>query len=51
MLKAGKEVLGSHARNLNFNAYSDARSLFRFHMHALPSELFDSIGTSTLFAA
>jgi len=51
MLKAVKEALGSAARNLNFNAYSDARSLFRFHMHALPSELSASIGTSTLFAA
>lgn len=51
MLRAVKESLGSAARNLNFNAYSDARSLFRFHMHALPSELSASIGTSTLFAA
>ena len=51
MLKAVKEVLGPAARNLNFNAYSDARSLFRFDMHALPSELSASIGTSMLFAA
>ena len=51
MLKAVKEALGSNARHLNFNAYADARSLFRFNLHALPSELFDSIGTSTLFAA
>lgn len=51
MLKVVKETLGSAARNLNFNAYSDARSLFRYDMHALPSEVFASIGTSTLFAA
>lgn len=51
MLKAVKETLGSAARNLNFNAYSDGRSLFRYDMHALPSEFFASIGTSTLFAA
>ena len=51
MLKAVKEALGSSARNLNFNAYSDARSLFRYHMHTLPSEISESIGTSTLFAA
>ncbi|HTS52573.1 MAG TPA: hypothetical protein VMH26_04805 [Burkholderiales bacterium] len=51
MLKAIKEMLAGAARNLNFNAYSDARSLFRYHMHALPSEISDSIGGSTLFAA
>ena len=51
MLKATKEALGGAARDLNFNAYSDARSLFRYDMHALPSELYASIGTSTLFAA
>jgi hypothetical protein len=36
---------------LNFNAYADARSLFRYDMHTLPSEVGESIGTSTLFAA
>ncbi len=51
MLKAVKEALGAAARGLNFNAYSDARSLFRFDMHALPTELSASIGTSMLFAA
>jgi hypothetical protein len=51
ILKAVKETLGSAARNLNFNAYSDARSLFRYDMHTLPTEISDSIGTSTLFAA
>jgi len=51
MLKAVKESLGAAARHLNFNAYADARSLFRYHMHTLPSEISDSIGTSTLFAA
>ncbi len=51
MLKAVKEALGGSARNLNFNAYADARSLFRYHMHTLPTEISDSIGTSTLFAA
>ncbi len=51
LLKKVKAELGTHARNLNFNAYSDARSLFRYHMHALPSEVSESIGTSTLFAA
>jgi hypothetical protein len=51
LLKAVKANLGAEARNLNFNAYSDARSLFRYQMHALPSEVSQSIGTSTLFAA
>jgi hypothetical protein len=51
MLKAVKEVLGPAARNLNFNAYADARSLFRYEMHTLPTEISSSIGTSTLFAA
>ena len=51
LLKVVKETLGSAARDLNFNAYSDARSLFRYEMHALPSEIVASIGTSTLFAA
>ena len=39
------------ARDLNFNAYADNRSLFRHDMHTLPSEISESIGTSTLFAA
>jgi hypothetical protein len=51
MLKAVKEALGAAARNLNFNAYADARSLFRYDMHTLPTEISNSIGTSTLFAA
>jgi SAM-dependent methyltransferase len=51
ILKAVKHELGSAARELNFNAYADNRSLFRHDMHTLPSEISDSIGTSTLFAA
>jgi hypothetical protein len=51
ILKAVKQELGPHARELNFNAYADNRSLFRYDMHTLPSEICDSIGTSTLFAA
>lgn len=51
MLKAAKAALGNAARTLNFNAYSDARSLFRYQMHTLPSEICRSIGTSTLLAA
>jgi len=51
ILKAVKHELGPAARDLNFNAYADNRSLFRHEMHTLPSEVIDSIGTSTLFAA
>jgi hypothetical protein len=51
ILKAVKHELGSAARDLNFNAYADNRSLFRYVMHTLPSEISESIGTSTLFAA
>ncbi len=51
LLKAVKQELGPAGRDLNFNAYADNRSLFRYVMHTLPSEISDSIGTSTLFAA
>lgn len=52
LLKAVKQELGTAGRHLNFNAYADARSLFRYDMHTLPSEIgTSSIGTSTLFAA
>ncbi len=51
ILKAVKAELGRNARELNFNAYADARSLFRYDMHTLPTEISSAIGTSTLFAA
>ncbi|MGH6973081.1 MAG: hypothetical protein ACRED6_00485, partial [Stellaceae bacterium] len=51
LLRAVKAELGSNGRDLNFNAYADTRSIFRYEMHTLPSEISDSIGTSTLFAA
>jgi hypothetical protein len=51
LLKAVKHELGTAGRDLNFNAYSDQRSLFRYDMHTLPSEISSSIGTSTLLAA
>lgn len=51
LLKAVKQELGPSGRDLNFNAYSDHRSLFRYDMHTLPSEISASIGTSTLLAA
>src|SRR5580765_239611 len=51
ILKAVKHELGAAGRDLNFNAYADNRSLFRYEMHTLPSEVSESIGTSTAFAA
>src|SRR5205807_851406 len=51
ILKAVKQELGPAGRDLNFNAYADNRSLFRYEMHTLPSEVSESIGTSTAFAA
>jgi len=51
ILRAVRTELGKDARHYNFNAYADARSVFRYDMHALPSEVSSSIGTSTLFAA
>jgi hypothetical protein len=51
LLKATRQALGAEARGLNFSAYSDQRSIFRYEMHALPSEVGSSIGTSTLLAA
>jgi SAM-dependent methyltransferase len=51
LLKATRQALGPEARGLNFSAYSDQRSIFRYEMHTLPSEVSSSIGTSTLLAA
>ena len=51
LMRAAKADLGREARRYNFNTYADARSLFRYEMHTLPTEISSSIGTSTLFAA
>ena len=51
ILRAVRAELAKDARHYNFNAYSDSRAVFRYDMHTLPSEIADSIGTSTLFAA
>jgi hypothetical protein len=51
MLRTVRAELGKDARHYNFNAYSDQRAVFRYEMHTLPTEIADSIGTSTLFAA
>jgi SAM-dependent methyltransferase len=51
LLKATRAELGADGRDLNFNAYADNRSLFRYEMHTLPEEISEAIGTSTLLAA
>ncbi len=51
LLRATRQALGKDARHYNFNAYADNRAMFRYEMHTLPSEVSESIGTSTLIAA
>lgn len=51
IIQALKEQLGEDAKKYHFNAMSDERSFFHYTMHALPTEISGSIGTSTLFAA
>jgi len=51
ILRQIKHELGAATRHYNFNASSDARAIFRYHMHTLPDEVSGPIGTSTLFAA
>jgi len=51
LLAALRTELGRDARNFTLTARPDDKSIFRYHMHTLPSEIGDRIGTSTLFAA
>ena len=51
LLKALKTELGREARDFSLAAPPDEKSVFRYEMHTLPSEIGDRIGTSTLFAA
>ena len=46
-----KKKLGREKSIYNIKPGSDTRSIFKYEMHSLPSELESSIGTSTLFAA
>jgi len=51
LLAALKTALGREAREFTLTALQDDKSIFRYEMHTLPSEISDRIGTSTLFAA
>ena len=46
-----KKKLGREKSLYNISPGSDTRSIFKYEMHSLPSELESSIGSSTLFAA
>ncbi len=43
--------LGSEGRAVNFHGLDDGDLLFRYELHAMPDELGENIGTSTLLAA
>jgi hypothetical protein len=51
LLKALKIELSRETSDFSLAAPPDERSVFRYKMHTLPSEIGDRIGTSTLFAA
>ncbi|MGF1477562.1 MAG: hypothetical protein ACFB6S_18615 [Geminicoccaceae bacterium] len=51
LAQAMREAMEGDQRGLIFTTGSDEQAIFRFHLHTLPSELGDSIGTSTLLAA
>ncbi len=52
MLEAAEEYLTEAGEtDLNFTPYSDQRSVFRYRLHTLPSEVDRSIGLSTTMSA
>jgi hypothetical protein len=51
LIAALKTELGRDVRDYQLAALPDEKSIFRYEMHTLPSEIGDRIGTSTLFAA
>ena len=51
LIAALKLELGRDVRDFQLSAMPDEKSIFRYEMHTLPSEIGDRIGTSTLFAA
>ena len=51
LVAALKTELGREARDYQLTVLPDDKSVFRYEMHTLPSEIGDRIGTSTLFAA
>lgn len=51
LLAALKTELGDDHERFVLNTLSDDRAMLSYRMHTLPSEIGESIGTSTLFAA
>ena len=53
LIRAVETTLDSAARNYRFHALTDEESLFRYHIHTLPTELDPKveIGSSTILAA
>jgi hypothetical protein len=51
LLSALKSELGREAADFDLSVPADDKSIFRYEMHTLPTEIGDRIGTSTLFAA
>jgi hypothetical protein len=51
LLAALKGELGREAGDFSLAVPPDDKSIFRYEMHTLPTEIGDRIGTSTLFAA
>ena len=51
LIAALKTELGRDLRDYQLAPLPDDKSIFRYEMHTLPSEIGDRIGTSTLFAA
>jgi len=51
ILSALRKELGDRSAQYLLSANSDDRAIFSYEMHALPTEISASIGTSTLFAA
>ncbi len=51
LITALRDALNTNGSDFSFDGFSDDRSLFTYHMHALPEEIGSNIGTSTLLAA
>ena len=51
LIAAMKDALDKSHNDLNYDALHDDEALFRYELHALPDEIGESIGTSTLLAA
>ncbi len=51
IFKAVDMTLGDEATNYRCHYRSDDDAIFRYHMHTLPADVEENIGTSTLYAA